>query len=420
MLNQKLVELAGRLGLTAFVMEQVVAEALRPQADARPAGHFFKASRVHPWVQVEKGCPNAVPLYIHPEASSPGLSEDEWLALAERHIRADWNSEQPDGYLNAVKALVQDAMSLTRASAATVGEPNARRPLTADEVAAQYDEQGIHIGSGLPAETCPCGLCKKVRESAQQQAEPGAVEWRIPMHLLDGVERGRHMKLSADAMLDKDGNLIIGTPLLEYSGFQSAQAATIAEPSEYVKAFDAGRKSVLMWIDPSIKAEIEAAQQQAEPGADEQRKLALRMARQALIDNDLTPDKLPRVFDIIDEALAAQSGQRAGPYPTLRLCRQDGQASDVFIHAVRRDEATGFFDVSVSTSEERNGQRAGVAEEAATRLYLALKDLLASVDTRPNCCGIAPITIKAAVNALRFSAGVVLAAAPTQQQQKQD
>lgn len=168
---------------------RAIEEALRAQADARPAGHFFKASRVHPWVQVEKECPNAVPLYTHPEASapglsereiadtvnkvrdialqfhatqqlreriarvlvpiltrasaapSPGLSEDEWLALAERHIRADWNSEQPDGYLNAVKALVQDAMSLTRASAATVGEAS-KLGLTGDRLT---EEKAAHI-----------------------------------------------------------------------------------------------------------------------------------------------------------------------------------------------------------------------------------------------------------------------------------
>ena len=44
---------------------------------------------------------------------------------------------------------------------------------------------------------------------------------------------------------------------------QTRKRANVAEPSEYAKAFEAGRKSVLMWIDPSIKAEIDAAQQQA-------------------------------------------------------------------------------------------------------------------------------------------------------------
>lgn len=56
-----------------------------------------------------------------PEAAQT-LSEDEWLALAERHVKADWNSEVPDGYLYAVKGLVLDAF--TRASAASVAEPS--------------------------------------------------------------------------------------------------------------------------------------------------------------------------------------------------------------------------------------------------------------------------------------------------------
>lgn len=35
--------------------------------------------------------------------------------------------------------------------------------LTADDVERQYDESGIHIGSGLPRDTCPCGFCEKFR-----------------------------------------------------------------------------------------------------------------------------------------------------------------------------------------------------------------------------------------------------------------
>lgn len=44
------------------------------------------------------------------------------------------------------------------------------------DVLRQYDANGIHIGSGLPKETCPCGLCQKVRKfeaapiAAQEQA----------------------------------------------------------------------------------------------------------------------------------------------------------------------------------------------------------------------------------------------------------
>lgn len=31
------------------------------------------------------------------------------------------------------------------------------------DASAQYDENDVHIGSGLPKSTCPCGLCQKMR-----------------------------------------------------------------------------------------------------------------------------------------------------------------------------------------------------------------------------------------------------------------
>lgn len=37
---------------------------------------------------------------------------------------------------------------------------NAAKPMTRADVERQY-EDGIHIGSGLPPASCPCGLCKK-------------------------------------------------------------------------------------------------------------------------------------------------------------------------------------------------------------------------------------------------------------------
>lgn len=40
------------------------------------------------------------------------LSEDDWLALAERRATADWESNAPDGYLLAVKALCRDFASI--------------------------------------------------------------------------------------------------------------------------------------------------------------------------------------------------------------------------------------------------------------------------------------------------------------------
>ena len=41
------------------------------------------------------------------------LTADQWLDLAIRHANKDWNSAQPDGYANAVKALCADFAALT-------------------------------------------------------------------------------------------------------------------------------------------------------------------------------------------------------------------------------------------------------------------------------------------------------------------
>ncbi|ARP89782.1 hypothetical protein CAL14_05355 [Bordetella genomosp. 9] len=55
------------------------------------------------------------------------LTDDQWVDLAERHANSDWNSDQPDGYLNAVKALCQDFLSILPA-ASEAGTPYAAAP----------------------------------------------------------------------------------------------------------------------------------------------------------------------------------------------------------------------------------------------------------------------------------------------------
>jgi hypothetical protein len=55
---------------------------------------------------------------------APDLTEDQWLALAERHLNSDWNSDKPDGYLNAVKALVRDALSTAGVPPREAQHPN--------------------------------------------------------------------------------------------------------------------------------------------------------------------------------------------------------------------------------------------------------------------------------------------------------
>ena len=59
----------------------------------------------------------SAPLMRTPTSGAADLPEaltaDQWLDLAIRHANKDWNSAQPDGYANAVKALCADFAALT-------------------------------------------------------------------------------------------------------------------------------------------------------------------------------------------------------------------------------------------------------------------------------------------------------------------
>lgn len=33
------------------------------------------------------------------------MTDDQWLAIAEANANADWNSDSPDGFINAIKAV---------------------------------------------------------------------------------------------------------------------------------------------------------------------------------------------------------------------------------------------------------------------------------------------------------------------------
>ena len=57
--------------------------------------------------------------------AAPGVAEltdDQWINLAQRHVNADWNSEESDGYLNAVRALCNDFRALLRPSSAIASD----------------------------------------------------------------------------------------------------------------------------------------------------------------------------------------------------------------------------------------------------------------------------------------------------------
>lgn len=130
----------------------------REQADARPAGHFFKASRVHPWVQVEKECPNAVPLYTHPEASAPGLSDEDRRALEESA-----KEMLKQGFKWHGSALLE---ILTRASAATVAEPSGGTPDT-------YPARLLHESDKSLAWRVDSWHERRAKAAQQQQEEGG-------------------------------------------------------------------------------------------------------------------------------------------------------------------------------------------------------------------------------------------------------
>lgn len=68
--------------------------------------------------ETESVCTTCPSLGIACEAAQPlqaqPLTEDDWLDLAQRHANKDWDSHQPDGYLNAVKALCEDFAAITK------------------------------------------------------------------------------------------------------------------------------------------------------------------------------------------------------------------------------------------------------------------------------------------------------------------
>jgi hypothetical protein len=51
-------------------------------------------------------------------AGAQNFTEEQWVTLAQTHVGQDWNCEEPDGYLRAVKAVVCDAFELAAAGKA--------------------------------------------------------------------------------------------------------------------------------------------------------------------------------------------------------------------------------------------------------------------------------------------------------------
>lgn len=71
------------------------------------------------------------------------LTDDHWLDLAQRHANADWNSDKPDGFLAAVKALCEDFANIY-AAPVNGGEPVFLAPIrkvSREELAEMYSER---------------------------------------------------------------------------------------------------------------------------------------------------------------------------------------------------------------------------------------------------------------------------------------
>lgn len=225
---------------------------------------------------------------IPPEASAPGLSEDEWLALAERHIRADWNSEQPDGYLNAVKALVQDAVSLTRASAATVAEPTHPDDAAVDRFAAAMKQK--------------LAQAREKGRGGWQQCDP--VE--LSIMLREHVEKGDPRDVANFCMFLWHHGVPISDAALPYGKRAAQQQAEPCPESAMCPACYYGEP-----MESCIG-------KQAEPGADERAafeawasKRRMDLRREANNPDEYLLASTADAF-VGWQAHAAQSGQRAG------------------------------------------------------------------------------------------------------------
>lgn len=186
--------------------------ALRAQADARPVG-FIEQRELD---QLKNGCvarvfptkdePHDVAVFTHPEASAPGLSDDERQAIEHAIQRLDFR-RAPEKFLDRLRAI------LTRASAATVAEATV--------------VQSVRICPISDVECAKkCGATCN-HEAAQQQAEPGADElWSLNVELGAALSEARPPKLSREqttALLE-----MVNTAL-STGAAQSGQRAGVAE-----------------------------------------------------------------------------------------------------------------------------------------------------------------------------------------------
>lgn len=370
----------GKLTLLQFA--GAIETALRAQAEARPVAWILKAdlARIKEMTDVwaywrETGHvaeDDEVALFTHPApaAAQAGLSEEEWLALAERHAKADWNSEQPDGYLNAVKSLVRDALS--RAPATPQSEQkcpaddswNCKYCHQAQTCTLHSDTQSSKFAATVIGRHDPIGLVSRLRIHGEDRANTafarstmreaaGVLEdqakatpdrrnaWPKVLGVGRNNEHSRNLILylgaaptdeelraihdalraqsAQPAMCKSCGGNDMDMPCAYPEGGQPhclKYAAQPAEPSQpqYKHSADGKRTTLLNAADI-----IREAQQPAEPSGDE--RAALAGAIEALECPDTRYCSNPELYEqgflharsaAAEMARAAQSGQRAG------------------------------------------------------------------------------------------------------------
>ena len=236
---------------------RIIIAALRAQADAQPAGHFFKASRLHPWVQVEADCPNGVPLYTHPAPeAAQALSDEDILAIADRH-HTNCNA----GLIAFVRAI------LTRASAAA------------------FDDRTDTLRTAL--EIIAVGDAKNPRAAAERAL----------------VDAGVWTQGAATVTEPSDEVKRLARKAIERRNLETRSDEDIAETMTDFVCSDSQDELVI------------AAQQQAEPVGDETDALIDAAENHAALYDDDPRDCIKT--DVINAFYAGakfnvQSGQRAG------------------------------------------------------------------------------------------------------------
>lgn len=121
--------------------------------------------------------------------------------------------------IGAALRAIRTALLAARQQSATPAAPVQAASYLAD-VLRQYDANGIHIGSGLPKATCPCGLCQKVRKfEATPSATPADAASEADKR---DATRYRWLRDSDRLPEEIDGEIVVGTAGGEDVLFDSA------------------------------------------------------------------------------------------------------------------------------------------------------------------------------------------------------